>query len=775
MPLVEMKSNLSQINTNFGSDTTTAGKTNSFAFDSLNTATLPRTLYLDIKGDFPSLFSPTNKAYPNQRTFSIDTTNYTDIKGDTTSFFSPTNKAAPNFYNTGNQPTPIQQISTTGINGFINHAATANQYGFTFTPLNNSDNKFPTIRPVASLSSRIYFKHQQNREINAGFTRPALSLSNYYDQANDNTGQFGIRNNGLKDGDQPYITREIGQRWGINNIPTAPGFLSKYNKFAIDAVKTLSADVFGRDITVFGDRYLNDVIRLGRFANPFSTYAIKQTILQRRNKYNRTASILYGPIKLAKVDPFNVPTSVGDFTKFSAFNPQVYNIGSIFSTPGVSGLMFHRMGTDLAVNFQASAIAANAAANLAYVGAQIAGITAQYSARAISIAAPVAANVTSKSIGGIGNILMDYAKGASNPLAGLSNPLAGLSNPLAGLTNPLAGISNPLSGLSNPLAGVSNPLAGVGNPFANASIKALAAKLPSIDLDAAKRALSNVGGAIGDAAIKARDVAKDVLDGIGPLDKIKLMQIDASAFADIGIDKINLIPYAKEAFEDVSYDRLDWIPFKFQDLKLNAPIVFRATLSGITDTFSPEYSAERYIGRPDNVYVYQGTNREISFTFDVHPSSAEELLVIWEKLNYLAGQTYPHWTEPSPGGGRGMESPATGLTIGDMYKNVPGFISSLTYTIQDQGNWEVEIGKLPKYIQVACSFTHIGNRLPSAIQKHFDLPRIPEEVIMDKRLGSALTSFMKDSLGGAAGATATAAIGGLGKKTKKDIMKRVGL
>ena len=35
LPLLEMKSKLSQINTNFGSDTTTAGNTTSFSYDSL--------------------------------------------------------------------------------------------------------------------------------------------------------------------------------------------------------------------------------------------------------------------------------------------------------------------------------------------------------------------------------------------------------------------------------------------------------------------------------------------------------------------------------------------------------------------------------------------------------------------------------------------------------------------------------------------------------------------------------------------------------------------
>ena len=123
--------------------------------------------------------------------------------------------------------------------------------------------------------------------------------------------------------------------------------------------------------------------------------------------------------------------------------------------------------------------------------------------------------------------------------------------------------------------------------------------------------------------------------------------------------------------------------------RLNNSIVFRVILSGITDTFSPEYSAERYVGRPDNVYVYQGTTREISFNFDVYPKSDAELVTLWEKLNYLAGLTYPHWTDKD-GLGKGMIAPFSKLTIGQMYDDAPGYISSLSYTVQDNTTWEVE-------------------------------------------------------------------------------------
>ena len=186
-------------------------------------------------------------------------------------------------------------------------------------------------------------------------------------------------------------------------------------------------------------------------------------------------------------------------------------------------------------------------------------------------------------------------------------------------------------------------------------------------------------------------------------------------------DRINLIPYGTHLKSEVAYyDNFDFIPFRFRDVNNNRYIIFRALLSGITDNMTPEFAAERYVGRPDQVYVYQGTNREISFTFDVYPKTRQELPVLWEKLNYLVGLVYPSWAPSS--GGLGMIAPFIELTIGDMYKDTPGFLSQLSLTVQDGTTWEIEDWKLPKYIQAACSFTYIGKYLPNQIGKHYELP-----------------------------------------------------
>jgi len=78
-----------------------------------------------------------------------------------------------------------------------------------------------------------------------------------------------------------------------------------------------------------------------------------------------------------------------------------------------------------------------------------------------------------------------------------------------------------------------------------------------------------------------------------------------------------------------------------------------------------------------------------------------------------------------------MIAPFCQLTIGDMYKDSDGYISSLTFTVQDQTTWETEFARLPKYIQVACNFIYIGKRLPSSTSKHFEVDWVQDEYTGD--------------------------------------------
>jgi hypothetical protein len=318
--------------------------------------------------------------------------------------------------------------------------------------------------------------------------------------------------------------------------------------------------------------------------------------------------------------------------------------------------------------------------------------------------------------------------------------------------------------ISLPKVGGKLPSLNIKNPFEGANVPTqiginLGINANQILQSPTAKSLGGFVNSIMGAAENTRNAAvqfgKTLANDYGKIGKAeaKQMNIDLS---DVGRDKVNLIPYGSDTYkregENQKYDQLDWIPFKFMDSG-GRHIVFRALLSGITDTFTPEYSPERYVGRPDNVYVYQGTTREIAFTFDVYPKSDAELVTLWEKLNYLAGLTYPDWAAAT-GGGMGMIAPFCKLTIGQMYNEASGYISALTYTVMDTGTWETTFAKLPKYIQVNCTFVYIGDRLPSSAQKHYDLPWVSEKIYH----GGNESSIASDVLN---------AFGDLGKANKK--------
>jgi hypothetical protein len=179
-------------------------------------------------------------------------------------------------------------------------------------------------------------------------------------------------------------------------------------------------------------------------------------------------------------------------------------------------------------------------------------------------------------------------------------------------------------------------------------------------------------------------------------------------------DKINIHPYGKDLPEDVS----DFVKFKFKDLVNDKFIIFRAILSGISDSITPEWTGTRYIGRPDQVYVYSGTERKISFNFEIYPKTKQEFPVLMEKLNYLIGLCYPSYTSDNR-----MIAPFIELTLGDMFNKTPGFLDSLSVDVDDTGTWEIEEGlQFPKHITCACSFTYVGKYLPSSLGKHYELP-----------------------------------------------------
>lgn len=172
-------------------------------------------------------------------------------------------------------------------------------------------------------------------------------------------------------------------------------------------------------------------------------------------------------------------------------------------------------------------------------------------------------------------------------------------------------------------------------------------------------------------------------------------------------DKINLIR-SDEIVDDL-------VLFKFNNLQ------FRAFLDGISDKFSPSHEGVKYIGRPDEVFVYTGMNRSLSFNFTIWANSAEEMPIIYWKLNRLVQFVSPSYTSSGA-----MIGPFVKLTIGDWCRDLPGYIESLDYSIDDNFPWETgnnnqyNMYQMPHGVKVSTSFRSYGHRLPNSAGSYFD-------------------------------------------------------
>jgi len=177
-------------------------------------------------------------------------------------------------------------------------------------------------------------------------------------------------------------------------------------------------------------------------------------------------------------------------------------------------------------------------------------------------------------------------------------------------------------------------------------------------------------------------------------------------------DKVNLINAKigkdgktdnKNIYKDIDnkIDTKDFIEFYFTGPKNIAAagvseeiLVFRASITDFQDQYQPQWQSYQMLGRADKVHMYESWGRSISFNFKAMATSREELKPIWRKLNYLAS-----WTAPKYGGDR-FTNPMIRITLGNLFQQTPCFINGLTYTVDENTPWEINLENDPNMMQV---------------------------------------------------------------------------
>jgi hypothetical protein len=161
-------------------------------------------------------------------------------------------------------------------------------------------------------------------------------------------------------------------------------------------------------------------------------------------------------------------------------------------------------------------------------------------------------------------------------------------------------------------------------------------------------------------------------------------------------------------------------------------VFFKTVITGLTETSTPGYEGSKFIGNPFTYHIYTGVDRSVTFNLNLYCTSSDELLSNWNKLKYLTSKVYPIIKDDV------MTAPFIKFQLGDMYINRTGFIETLTYTIPDNGTWEVDIRglRLPKFIEAAITIKLIET--PGDEEKIYDFNGLQQGVKVPVRPKPAL-------------------------------------
>jgi len=187
------------------------------------------------------------------------------------------------------------------------------------------------------------------------------------------------------------------------------------------------------------------------------------------------------------------------------------------------------------------------------------------------------------------------------------------------------------------------------------------------------------------------------------------------------IDLVSLRPVTKEKVDDqIAPEKRGDFYVRIKDLRDGKFIYFRGYVTGITENVSPSFTSTNYIGRSEPVYMYERAERDISFNLKVYPANFTEQRLMYDKMERLTSLAYPEYLDDGDGLTR-MKPPFTELYmahIGKRDKGQFGFIKSITYTVNEQGDWDA-LRVLPRHFDIAISYQILNKRPPKFTDRFY--------------------------------------------------------
>ena len=196
------------------------------------------------------------------------------------------------------------------------------------------------------------------------------------------------------------------------------------------------------------------------------------------------------------------------------------------------------------------------------------------------------------------------------------------------------------------------------------------------------------------------------------------------------LDKITAMPLYQSEIANHGGDRNDLVKFSIgiisnDDPNLRTYVHFRAFLDSMDDNYNAEWNNFKYMGRGENFYRYNGFTRTINLGWTIAAQSKEELIPMYQKLNFLASSLAPDYSAEGY-----MRGNLAVITVGGYLFDQPGIINSINYSVPSESPWEIGINnsevidydttvkELPHIIRVTgFSFTPIHKFVPK-LQKN---------------------------------------------------------
>ena len=199
------------------------------------------------------------------------------------------------------------------------------------------------------------------------------------------------------------------------------------------------------------------------------------------------------------------------------------------------------------------------------------------------------------------------------------------------------------------------------------------------------------------------------------------------------LDKINAFPiYKSEGVKKNANAPInDLVKFRIAIIDPTTPkdktfIHFRAFINSFSDSYKADWKGQKYMGRAESLYKYNGFGRDVSIDFTVVAQSKEELIPMYQKLNFLASSLAPTYTTKGY-----MAGNMSQMTVGGYLFEQPGIIESVNYEIPTESPWEIGINEnggndptvkeLPHIINVSLKFTPIHTFRPAINDVQYDI------------------------------------------------------